>query len=926
MPSVIELVKMRFAQLTQIQKKAIPLVLEGKNVLVVAPTGFGKTECALLPIFERVKGQKPHGVFALYITPLKALNRDMLGRIEWWCEKLGISYSVRHGDTSQSARSAQLKNPPQILITTPETFGAILCAPKFSAHLANVRFVVVDEVHELMENKRGAQLAISLERLEELIEEAQGNNGAENVPSNFQRIGLSATLGDEEEAAKFLVGEKRKCEVARLDVARKMEVFVLAPDIEEWDEKKYKRKNAQEMVHSRVRELVKLIEGRKALIFANSRAVAEVLGARLIAAGVNALVHHGSLSKEARTNAEDEFRAGRVSALVCTSSLELGIDIGDIDLVVQYCSPKQAGRLLQRVGRSGHSVFKTPKGIVLCSDEEDKMEANAVVKLAHEGKIEREECERGALDVVAQQLAGHLLWKKQSNESAGAAGKNMVDARGTAGAKADAGGGAFAGGIKIHEIHRVFSRAYAYGISMEKLHEVAKQMGSQRIISYDEIAKSAAATFRTRQYYFSHLSTIPPSSKYFARNSISNARVCTLDEKFVAGIEEGDCFIAQGRSWRVVSIEEEKAQVLIEPAGRGELAVPSWEGEEIPVASGVAKLVGREKKENASAFVSVCGIVPDEGNFVIEATDEFAVMHCSIGTLANSAIGKALGYMLSHKVRANVRVVADAYRIMVQLPRPVSAAQIREMLLAMPPLQNIVRLALSNSALFRFKLTQACRMFGAIGEKGRITKARAAQLSEGIIYAEAMRSALRSYMDMQGAQEALAKISDGSIKVHSFDVEKLSYAALFGIETAYGGDFDAPLSTTSQAIDELREALLKKVVSFVCFNCRHTFARSVGGLQGSVKCPKCSGSFVAIGGEVFRGKSVRVREEKDLEVSASLISAYGMRAVYALSAYGVGVGAAASVLRKPARTEEEFFANILAAQRNFIKNRKYWKG
>ncbi|VVB58891.1 ATP-dependent DNA helicase Hel308 [Candidatus Anstonella stagnisolia] len=924
MPSVTELVKMRFAQLTQIQKKAIPLVLEGKNVLVVAPTGFGKTECALLPIFEGVQKQKPQGVFALYITPLKALNRDMLGRIEWWCEKLGISYSVRHGDTAQSARSAQLKNPPQILITTPETFGAILCAPKFSSHLANVRFVVVDEVHELMENKRGAQLAVSLERLEELIQEAKketavgekienaksagaagAGSGTENedavhgvagnvaIPSNFQRIGLSATLGDEGEAAKFLVGEKRGCEIARLDVARKMEVSVLAPDIEEWDEKKYRKKNAQEMVHNRVRELVKLIEGKKALIFANSRAVAEVLGARLIASGVNVLVHHGSLSKEARTTAEDEFRAGRVNALVCTSSLELGIDIGDIDLVVQYCSPKQAGRLLQRVGRSGHSAFKTPKGIVLCSDEEDRMEANAVVKLAHEGKIEREECEKGALDVAAQQLAGYLLWKKQA---------------------------------KLWEIQRVFSRAYTHGISMEKMREIAKQMGSQRIISYDEVAKSAAATFRTRQYYFSHLSTIPPSSKYFARNSISNARVCTLDEKFVAGIEEGDCFIVQGRSWRVVSIEEEKTEVLIEPAGRGELAVPSWEGEEIPVASGVAKLVGKEKKENASKFVRVCGIVPDGENFVVEATDEFAVMHCSIGTLANSALGKALGYMLSHKVRGNVHVVADAYRIMMQLPRPVSAAQIREMLLIMPPLQNIVRLSLANSALFRYKLTQACRMFGSIGERGRITKARASQLSEGVVYAEAMRSALRTYMDMQGAQEALAKISDGSVKVHTFEVEKLSYAALFGIETAYGSDFDAPLSTTSQAIEELREALMKKTVSFVCFNCRHAFVRVVGNLQGVVKCPKCEGSFVAIGGEVFRGKNVRVREEKDLEISASLISAYGMRAVYALSAYGVGVGAAASVLRKPARTEDEFFANILSAQRNFIKNRKYWKG
>ena len=939
MVSVLGLVKMRFSSLTHIQKKAIPLVLEGKNVLVVAPTGFGKTECALLPIFERIEEKKPKGVFAIYITPLKALNRDMLERISWWCEKLGISYSVRHGDTGAHERAMQLKSPPQILITTPETFGALLCAPKFSLHLRNVRFVVVDEVHELMENKRGAQLSIALERLEEIIERAKKETGivegniaksaanvdagvdesvsghasahknerwarvdegagalhknAVAVPSNFQRIGLSATLGDEQEAAKFLAGEARKCEISKLDVAREMEIEVDAPGIEEWGMGKYQKKNADETVRERVRELARLVHGKKVLVFANSRAIAEVLGARLLAAGVNALVHHGSLSKEARTFAEDEFKAGRVSVLVCTSSLELGIDIGDIGLVVQYCSPRQASRLVQRIGRSGHSHLKTPKGVVLCTDEEDRMEALAVARLAHEGFVEKEECERGALDVVAQQLAGFLLQEKR---------------------------------MDLWRVHAVFSRAYAYAISMGTLHEIAVQLGAQKTIAYDAIAKAAAATGRTREYYFSRLSTIPPSRKYTARNAIINSRVCTLDEKFVAGIGEGDSFIVQGKSWRVLSVEEEKSEVLIEAASGHELAVPSWEGEEIPVGEKVARLVARQKKHKDARFVAVQGIVPDEKNIVVEATEEFAVIHSAIGTRANAAICKCIAYVLMHKVRGGVKASYDAYRIMLQLPHPVPAAHISALLLSMPPIPNILRVALAQSALFRYKLAQVCRLFGHIGEQGRITKARAAVLEGNVMFAEAMRSALRSYADVKVAQETLAGISDGSIKVHSMGAQKLSFAGAFGIETAYGSDFDAPITSAQQAMEELKDAVKKKTVEFLCFNCKYPFARVVEGLGEKISCPKCAGTFVALTGEIFRGKKIRVRVEADFEVSASLISAYGLRAIYALSVYGVGVTGAASVLRKPARSESEFFANLLSAQRNFIKNRKYWKG
>jgi len=317
-------------------------------------------ESAFLPVVSRLlesteAGDK-EGIRFLYITPLRALNRDMQQRMEYWAHLLGLSLGVRHGDTKQSERAKQKIKPPQIMVTTPESLSTILISPGIREALRNVKWVVVDEVHELIDSKRGVQLSLALERLRERVKE---KDPVQKTPRDFQIIGLSATVGDEAKAAEFL---SPKTKVARADLKRKIELKVEFPTQVKDAEFAAKWRLEGEAA-ARVERLSQLIEESKSiLVFVNTRSMAESLSALLFQVEVlrgKVGVHHGSLARESRIATEAEFKREAIAdekklkAIVCTSSLELGIDVGRIDMVVQYHSPRQVTRLLQRVGRSG---------------------------------------------------------------------------------------------------------------------------------------------------------------------------------------------------------------------------------------------------------------------------------------------------------------------------------------------------------------------------------------------------------------------------------------------------------------------------------------------------------------------------------------------------------------------------------------------
>src|ERR671933_808446 len=376
-----------FNSLTVIQQKTLPVITRKVNCLLVAPTGSGKTEAAVLPIFAMLSSDQrtyKGKIRAMYITPLRALNNDVLRRIIKYAESENLRIQIRHGDTTVLAKKKIVENPPDILITTPESLAVILTSEKMLDALSTLEWIIVDEIHELISNERGAHLSIGLERLEAVSLQ------------QVTRIGLSATLGNLDEAAKFISGTSRKYAVIVDNSARKYDIDV-----------KFVKGSINNVAHF-VKEYIKSnkIEG-SVLLFANTRDEAEYIGAILKNQNdIKVDVHHGSLSKDVREDTEVRLREGLVDIVVCTSSLELGLDIGSVELVIHYGSPRQVSKLMQRIGRSRHSQRNFAKGLIVTNNPDDEIEAIAIIKRMKKGSIEEQKMHEGALDVLAHHLVG----------------------------------------------------------------------------------------------------------------------------------------------------------------------------------------------------------------------------------------------------------------------------------------------------------------------------------------------------------------------------------------------------------------------------------------------------------------------------------------------------------------------------------------
>ena len=483
-----------FSTPTLPQTLAFPPILEGKNVLLIAPTGTGKTEAVLLPIFSKLVKQKTReakGIQVIYITPLRALNRDMLKRLAFWSQQLNITVDVRHGDTEMKIRRKQAKKPPQMLVTTPETLQAILPGSQMRRHLENVQTVIIDEVHDLAESKRGIQLTVALERL------------VEATGKDFQRIGLSATVGNPKEVARFIAGAEREVTVVQTVLAKNCRYSVESISPTEKDYDLAAKLETSPEAAARIRRLLDLIESHKStLVFVNSRTIAELLGHRFDQLGRREIaVHHGSLSKEERISIEDQFKSGQLRAIICTSTLELGIDIGNVDMVVQYMSPRQVSSLIQRVGRSGHSLERLSKGVIVTSFPDDTLESVAAVSNANQNKIEPVIFHKNALDVLAHQIAGILLDKQLITQT---------------------------------ELSVIIHRAYPYStLTEEKLQDVTIFLESLYKLRTAEDGKVLQKTGRTREYYYTNLSMIPDEKRYPVINIISDRKIGTLGDEFM---------------------------------------------------------------------------------------------------------------------------------------------------------------------------------------------------------------------------------------------------------------------------------------------------------------------------------------------------------------------------------------------------------
>ena len=916
-----------FSTPTAPQRLAIPPIARGADTLVIAPTGSGKTETAMLPVFDALVGDPPEGFGALYVTPLRALNRDMLERLEWWGEYLDLAVDVRHGDTTQYQRGKQAENPPDVLITTPETLQAMLTGERLRDGLADVSHVIVDEVHELAASKRGAQLSIGLERLAELS-------------GRFQRVGLSATVGDPDEVGQFLTGG-HPCEIREIDVGSDVNVTVRQPQVTPEDEDLAGTLMTDPEIASHVRLIRDLVAAHEStLIFVNTRQTAEALGSRFTELDLPIGVHHGSLSKEARIDVEDRFKAGVLDALLCTSSMELGIDVGRIDHVIQYQSPRQVSRLLQRVGRAGHRRETVSKGTIVTTRADDTLEALAIARRATQGEVEPARIHEGSLDVVANQIPG------------------LVKSRGS---------------ISVEAAYGIVTRAYPFrDLTADAFREVLSELHRNRIVWHDEGEDRIETSGGTWQYVFANLSMIPDEETYEVRDIASGSSIGTLDERFVVNFgAPGEIFVQRGEMWRIASIDDDDGVVKVSPIEDPAGEIPSWIGQEIPVPCAVAQEVGEirgvagaqlESGADATAVggdlarrypgeaytlgeacrqlekhVDADAPMPTDDRIVVERDGRTIVVNAAYGHLRNESIGRVLSALLGQKTGSSVGLETDPYRIELEVPPTVATSDVLEVLTETDPdhVETIVELGLKRSDALAFRLAQVSTKFGALKRwrgSGRLSNERLlAALEDTPMYREAIREVFHEDLDVEGASSILESIGSGETTIET--VRGRTPVGLGGRSS--GKELLAPENADASVINAVRERIRNDRVILLCTHCKEWTARTkVKRVPDQPECANCGSTRIAAlnpwAEEVV--DAVRAEEKDDEQAkmterayrSASLVQSHGKQAVIAMAARGVGPHNAAQIINKLRENEDDFYRDILTKERQYARTQAFW--
>lgn len=887
------------------QREAIPAILDGKNVLLVAPTGIGKTEAAMLPVFNRMLNRESRGISCIYITPLRALNRDMLRRLREFGDELGIKVAVRHGDTTQTERNRQARDPPDVLITTPETLQIMLTGRRLRAHLSNVRYVVVDEIHELAGNERGAQLAVNMERLVGLA-------------GDFQRIGLSATVGSVEEVARFLGGEGREVHVVMDDVSKEMTVSVLCPAVEEKDRELAGFLQSDTDLVACMRLCRSIIEEhRSTLLFVNTRDTAEALAARyhLWDENFSIGVHHGSLSKEIRIQMEDDFKEERLRGLIATSSLEMGIDIGSADYAIQFNSPRQVTRLVQRMGRAGHKIGAVSRGAVVASSPDEIAESLVIVRRALAGEIEPLRVRENPLTVLANQIISMAM-----------NGKAAID-----------------------EVYRTVTRSYPFrNLQRGVLMQVLEQLEEIGLIYIE--GDSYRRSRRGMKYFYENISMIPDERTFRIRDIGTRSVVGTLDESFVLSFAEPFAtFITRGRSWRIVEIRED--ELLVEQV-REIGSVPSWTGEDISVPTEVAMEVGalrrlrnledypcdREAKKKLMRFLEEqekSFPLPTDRLITLEMGDRLAILNACFGTRVNETLSKIISMLLSARLGESVGVHTDPYRIILELPRNLPPKIIEETFRSIKPesVEGLVRLVLKNSSYLRWRFVYVAKKFGAIEHDADPQTIRFQKLMEVYentpLFNEAIDKVLWEDMDIEGTRKVLESVERGEI---GFEISGISPIGRAGLR--HTKELIIPRRADHSILMALKKRLEGETLHLTCLNCKRQWRVTPKEAGNRVICTSCGASMVAALHEYNRehvrllGKSKLTDEEKReirrLYKNANLVREHGKKALIALAGRGVGPDAAARILSGFYDSEDEFLRDILSAEIAYARTRRFW--
>lgn len=902
---ITKLKELGYVNLTPIQKLAIPIILKEKNTLVIAPTGYGKTETAIFPIFYKILSENSLPISALYITPLRALNRDIELRLKKLGQAVGIKVKVRHGDSTESERRKILLDPPELLLTTPETLLYLLVNEKYRKFFENLKWVIIDELQEMLDEKRGYELLLLLERLKRISK------------NKLQLIGLSATIGDIEIAKKFL-GEG--VEVARIDARKNMEISLIIPDVKREYVDLSLKFNLNPEIISRIKKIEEIVKNeRPVLIFTNVRETTEFLSNELTkVTQLRVLTHHGSLSREMRMEAEKEFREGDIDALVATSSLELGIDIGKINAVIQYMSPRQVIRLVQRIGRSGHSLDKLSKGYIIpSSDIYDILECKAIVDSFKEGYLEKPTIEYKPFDVIAHEIAGMVL-------------EGYIDQR---------------------EILDIIRGSFLFkNLTEEEFDDILGILESARIIKREK--GKLHPSYRLWKYYYK-TNMIPDSLRdYLVIDHITNSKVGTLDEEFISTLDENTVFVLGGKLWKVITIEDGK--VYVEQAQLKSGVLPSWFGESIPVEKEVSLKVykyindvanGKDIDLPAEVSERLKSLiedhvqrgypVPSDKLLVAEINNDLIVIHSAFGTRGNNTLGALISTLLTRLkgVRANYR--SDAYHIAIATVVPVHRDDLIKVVnslnsLSQAELEELLKQAIKESPQFKWKLLVEAERFGVIDKDKDIdvTSTLLKPFVDTIVGEEAVKELLIKNYDSEVVRNDVKKVTWKIIEVPNFSpLAKEFLNRLF----VYHSSDDKPIM-----IEIYKRKLISREVKVICLVCG--WNNNYKASDVPLKCPKCGSVFLtvtdiqdsesleiikrAMKGEKMSRKELKKLEE--LKKISSLYSEYNKYVAIGLSAPGVGVSNISKALEKLRESEDKFYEGLLELERKFIRTRKFW--
>ncbi|AIG99165.1 Lhr-like helicase [Archaeoglobus fulgidus DSM 8774] len=717
-PLVREWFLSKYSEFTPPQKYAIVEAFKGRNVLITSPTGSGKTLAAFLAAISMLvekaeKGELEDRVYVVYVSPLKALNNDIrknleepLEEIYALAEKKGIKLqkiraAVRTGDTDAAEKQKQARKPPHILITTPETLAIVLCSPKFSKSLTNVRFLIVDEIHAIAENKRGVHLTLSMERLQRIQE------------GEMVRIGLSATISPLEEIARFLVGynygEERDCVIADVTFEKPMDIKVVSPINDFFSAS---AEEISDRLYDLLAEYVK--SSKTTLIFTNTRSATERvvyhLKKRLKDFPIKA--HHSSLSKEVRLEVENELKNGELRCVVSSTSLELGIDIGYIDLVILLGSPKSINRALQRIGRSGHRLHEVSVGRIVVVDQDDLVECTVLAKEARERRLDRVKIPRKCLDVLCQHVVGMAIEKVWSVDEALALIRNAYPYR----------------ELTREEFLSVLRYLSGNFSELEKKKVYAKIWFDEEEGVFGRRGKMI------RPIYYLNTGTIPDevAVKVITKDG---KRVGKVEEEFAENLLPGDIFVLAGKTFRF--LKAKGMSIIVEEVEGEKPTVPSWFSEQLPLSYDLAERIRKfrgwmeemlEKKSreeiiailmenfeierNAANAIyryfmeqKLFSEIPTDSKLVVEkyeAERNYYFFHTLIGRRANSAIARVFAYRTGLIKNCNVQMGINDNGFVLILPphKRLSDAEI-EGLFVIPEFEGHLRKALDRTEILR---------------------------------------------------------------------------------------------------------------------------------------------------------------------------------------------------------------------------------